>query len=59
VVLTGREVTSEDRQRLAGVQTILMKGRNVRSDVLGEVRKIARHKPDPSLAPSAPAGAAA
>jgi hypothetical protein len=42
VVLTGREVTSDDRKRLAGVQTILMKGSNVRSDVIGEVRKIAR-----------------
>jgi hypothetical protein len=43
-VLTGREVTSDDRKRLAGVQTILMKGSNVRSDVIGEVRKIARHR---------------
>jgi adenylate cyclase len=59
VVLTGSEVTPEDRQRLAGVQTILMKGSNVRSDVIGEVRKIARRKPDPSLAPAAPVGAAA
>jgi CheY-like chemotaxis protein len=59
VVLTGSEVTPEDRQRLAGVQPILMKGSNVRSDVIGEVRKIARRKPDPSLAPAAPVGAAA
>jgi adenylate cyclase len=51
VVLTGREVTSDDRKRLAGVQTILMKGSNVRSDVIGEVRKIARHRslPPPTV----------
>jgi signal transduction histidine kinase/CheY-like chemotaxis protein len=45
VVLTGRDVTSEDRQRLAGVQSILTKSVNVRSDVIREVRKIARQKP--------------
>jgi len=57
IVLTGREVTSEDRQRLAGVQSILRKGDDVRTDVIGEVRKIARHKADRS--PSRPAPVAA
>ncbi|HEX5868076.1 MAG TPA: response regulator, partial [Beijerinckiaceae bacterium] len=59
VVLTGREVTGEDRRRLAGVQTILAKGSNVRSDVIGEMRKIARQRPGPSLSPPALTGAAA
>jgi len=58
VVLTGREVTSEDRRRLAGVRSILLKGGDVRSEVIGEVRKIARHKPRQPLSRPTPAGAA-
>jgi signal transduction histidine kinase/CheY-like chemotaxis protein len=59
VVLTGREVTSDDRKRLAGVQTILMKGNNVRSDVISEVRKIARQRSSQLLAPTVQTRAAA
>jgi CheY-like chemotaxis protein len=42
IVLTGRDVTSEDRLRLAGVQSVLTKGSDIRSDVIGEVRKVTR-----------------
>ena len=42
IVLTGRDVTSEDRLRLAGVQSVLTKGSDIRSDVIGEVRKVVR-----------------
>ncbi|HEX5868533.1 MAG TPA: response regulator [Beijerinckiaceae bacterium] len=59
VVLTGREVTGDERKRLAGVQTILMKGSNVRSDVIGEVRKIARQRSGRLPPPTVQARAAA
>jgi signal transduction histidine kinase/CheY-like chemotaxis protein len=55
IVLTGRDVTQEDRARLAGVQGILTKGGDVRSDVIGEVRKILRLKPGHSHAGPVPA----
>jgi signal transduction histidine kinase/CheY-like chemotaxis protein len=55
IVLTGRDVTQEDRARLAGVQGILTKGGDVRSDVIGEVRKILRLKPEQSHAGPVPA----
>ena len=55
IVLTGRDVTQEDRARLAGVQGILTKGGDVRSDVIGEVRKILRLKPAQSHAGPVPA----
>jgi CheY-like chemotaxis protein len=55
IVLTGRDVTQEDRARLAGVQGILTKGGDVRSDVIGEVRKILRLKPGQSHAGPVPA----
>jgi CheY-like chemotaxis protein len=59
VVLTGRDVTQEERRRLTGVRTILMKGSNVRSDVIGEVRKIARQTPGQLPSIPLPTGAAA
>jgi adenylate cyclase len=59
VVLTGHEVTSGDRKRLAGVQNILMKGNNVRSDVIGEARKIARQRSGRLPPPTVQARAAA
>jgi signal transduction histidine kinase/CheY-like chemotaxis protein len=55
IVLTGRDVTQEDRARLAGEQGILTKGGDVRSDVIGEVRKILRLKPEQSHAGPVPA----
>jgi signal transduction histidine kinase/CheY-like chemotaxis protein len=40
IVLTGRDISKEDRQRLEGVQSILVKGGDLRATLVGEVRKV-------------------
>jgi signal transduction histidine kinase/CheY-like chemotaxis protein len=51
IVLTGRDISNEDRQRLEGVQSILIKGGDLRATLLSEVRKVVGcTKPEPALA---------
>jgi CheY-like chemotaxis protein len=55
IVLTGRDVTNEDRSRLTGVRSVLIKGSDIRSNVIGEVRKVVRQKTGQPDARSVPA----
>jgi CheY-like chemotaxis protein len=51
IVLTGRDISNEDRQRLEGVQSILIKGGDLRATLLSEVRKVVGSaKAEPALA---------
>jgi signal transduction histidine kinase/CheY-like chemotaxis protein len=49
IVLTGREISPEDRDRLKGVQSILIKGGDLRATLVSEVRKVVS-RPQPELA---------
>ncbi|HEY0352846.1 MAG TPA: response regulator [Enterovirga sp.] len=40
IVLTGRDISPEDRDRLRGVQSILIKGGDLRATLVSEVRKV-------------------
>ena len=49
IVLTGKDVTGEDRRRLAGVATILTKQDYEPADLLSVLRKLTGHKSIPTV----------